>query len=218
MPASFRLILLIPLFFLTVEAQELPVPLINIPPIHAETVDGKKIHLNAPNIITLVLKSNQSLSQRTRHTAELLDDLRGIDQWRLIVVVDFRESIANLLPSIVRMQIRSHLDQEAIRLTPFYRANNNPNNPRLDLHTIADFDGIISEAIGWKNKPQELAAIIFNTKGYIHRRWSDIRNPQSLRKHLLRLLRHNQKRTTRKAPENELEDPDDSDSFSPVNQ
>lgn len=189
------LLLTFALFPLRTWAQEqLPVPLINIPPIHAETVDGKKIHLNAPHIITLALKSNQRLSQRTRDIASALDDLRGLKQWRLVVIVDFRDSIANLLPSIVRMQIRKNLDEEAIRLIPFYKANKNPINPRLELHTIADFDSAVCESLGWKNNPQELAAILFNTKGYVHRRWSDLRNPRPLRQHLLRLLRQHEKR------------------------
>ncbi|MCS7063822.1 MAG: hypothetical protein NZM04_07255 [Methylacidiphilales bacterium] len=172
---------------------DLPPPLISIPPIHAETVDAQKIHINSPGIITLVLKSNQPLADRTRSIARSLDDLRGLKEWRLIVVIDFRNSLANLLPTIVRIQIRSNLDQEAQRLLPYYRSNGNPNSPRHDLHTIADFDGTIAEALGWNNKPNELAATLFNTKGYIHRRWSDLHNPQPLRRHLLRLLRSKNK-------------------------
>jgi hypothetical protein len=84
--------------------------------------------------------------------------------------------------------MRADLNEEAERLIPWYRANKNPNNPRPDLCGIADFDGKVTESLGWGSDDTKMKVSIFGKNGDVV--WSNVnlRTPASLQAEIEKLL------------------------------
>jgi hypothetical protein len=135
--------------------------------------DNRSIELNAKGFVTLVLYSSEDLQDRTRELGRWIDSLRGRTHFRLIVVVDLRDSLGGLVPGVVRDQMRSNLDTEAKRIKPFYNENKSPLDPRKDLCVIPDFSGDLCTELGWKEELEKIEAVLFDENGNEINRWND---------------------------------------------
>ena len=175
-----RLFALILLFICTpAGAKELP---------HPKDCDGKVVDLNPTNGITVVLASSQPLAETTREFGRALYGWQGRKEFRVIVVVDLRKSLGTLFKGWTVGKMRADLDEEAERLIPWYRANQNPRNPRPDLCGIADFDGKVTESLGWGSDDTKMKVTIFGKSGDVL--WSavNLKSPISLQSEMEKLL------------------------------
>ncbi|SDT87745.1 hypothetical protein SAMN05444156_0340 [Verrucomicrobium sp. GAS474] len=159
-------------------ALALPLP---AKPIEGVNADGHAVTLNAKDLVTVVISSSPDTQERTRQAGSLIDTYRGRKDFRLIIVVDLRDSLAGIVPDFVKSQIRTNLDTEAKRLIPFYRKNGNPGNPRTDLAAIPDFDGKLVDALKWNPDDDLLRVTVFGRDGNVLHYWEDLKAPEQLR-------------------------------------
>jgi len=149
-------------------------------PIHAVDADGHPAVLNARDVITAVLSSSPDTQDRTRKAGAILDPYRGRKDFRLIVVIDLRDSLAGIVPDFVKSQIRHNLDDESKRLVPFYRKNGNPGDPRRDAVAIPDFDGKLIDALAWNPDDDLLRVTVFGKEGRVLHYWEDLQKVDEL--------------------------------------
>ena len=150
--------------------------------------DGKTVSLNPAGNVTVLLASSQPLADQTREFGRSIYGWQGRDAFRVIVVVDLRKSLGTLFKGWTVGKMRADLDEEAERLIPWYRANKNLNNPRPDLCGIADFDGKVTESLGWGSDDTKMKVSIFGKNGDVV--WSNVnlRTPASLQAEIEKLL------------------------------
>ena len=150
--------------------------------------DGKTVSLNPPGNVTVILASSQPLADQTREFGRSIYGWQGREAFRVIVVVDLRKSIGTLFKGWTTGKMKADLDEEAERLIPWYRANQNIKNPRGDLCGIADFTGKATEALGWGDDDTKMKVTIFGKEGDVV--WSDMdsKSPQALQLEITKLL------------------------------
>ena len=155
---------------------------------HPKDCDGKVVELNPADRITVVLASSQPLADTTREFGRALYGWQGRKEFRVIVVVDLRKSLGTLFKGWTVGKMKADMDEEAERLIPWYRANKNLNNPRPDLCGIADFDGKVTESLGWGSDDTKMKVSIFGKNGDVV--WSNVnlRTPASLQAEIEKLL------------------------------
>jgi len=149
-------------------------------PLPATDVDDRAVVLNAPGAVTAVISSSPQTEKATRDAGAQLDRYRGRADFRLVIVVDLRDSLAGIVGGYVRDRMKQNLDAEALRLRPFYRANGNPRNPRADLEAIPDFDGRTVDSLHWDKDPAHLRVTVFGRDGHLLRRWDDLKDYREL--------------------------------------
>ena len=155
---------------------------------HPKDCDGKVVELNPTNRITIVLASSQSLADTTREFGRAVYGWQGRKEFRVIVVVDLRKSLGTLFQGWTVGKMKADLNEEAERLIPWYRANQNPNNPRPDLCGIADFDGKVTESLGWGGDDTKMKVKIFGKSGDVVWSVMDVIRPDALRREVQNLL------------------------------
>ncbi len=148
--------------------------------LQAIDVDDRPVVLNSPGAVTAVISSSPDTQNATRDAGAQLDRYRGRPDFRLVIVVDLRDSLAGIVGGYVRDRMKQNLDAEALRLRPFYRANGNPHNPRPDLEAIPDFDGKIVDSLHWDKDPARLRVTVFGRDGHVLRRWDDLKDYREL--------------------------------------
>ena len=156
--------------------------------VHPKDCDGKIVELNPTNRITVVLASSQPLADTTREFGRAIYGWQGRSDFRVIVVVDLRKSLGTLFKGWTTGKMKADLDEEAERLVPWYRANQNAKNPRPDLCGVADFDGKVTESLGWDSDDTKMKVTIFGKEGDVV--WSGVclKTPLSLQAELQKLL------------------------------
>jgi hypothetical protein len=141
-------------------------------PITATDADSHLITLNEIGKVSVIISSNQDIQKQTREAGHILDQFQGVPDFREMVVVDLRNSLGNVLPPLVRLEMRRNLDQEAKRIAPFFLANGSKENPRLHTIAVPDFNGKICDALGW-TKPEPIVQVItFARSGEVAFRWA----------------------------------------------
>lgn len=145
------------------------------PLIKATDADGVQRTLNPKGQVTVIIYSNPAVQDRTRQTGKELDLFHGREDFRSIVVVDLRGTMADWAPGYTVRRMVKDLDQEAIRLTPVYRKKGNSKNPRPDLSAVADFTGEICLKLGWEKPKNQLRIIVFNKQGMRQKEWEDLK-------------------------------------------
>jgi hypothetical protein len=151
------------------------------PLIQVQDADGVTRSLNPPGQVTVLIYSNPSVQDRTRQTGKALDLFQGRKDFRSIVVVDLRGTMADWAQGYTLRRMVKDLDQEALRVTPAYRKNGNPSNPRSDLSAVADFKGDLCLQLGWEKPQNQLRIILFDQKGRKHREWEDLKDFHELK-------------------------------------
>jgi hypothetical protein len=150
--------------------------------------DGKTVSLNPPGNVTVILASSQPLADQTREFGRSIYGWQGREAFRVIVVVDLRKSIGTLFKGWTTGKMKADLDEEAERLIPWYRANQNIKNPRGDLCGIADFTGKATEALGWGVDDTKMKVTIFGKEGDVVGSDMDSKSPKALQLEITKLL------------------------------
>ncbi|NBS49018.1 MAG: hypothetical protein EBQ51_07940 [Verrucomicrobia bacterium] len=155
---------------------------------HAKDCDGNVVDLHPAGRVTVVMASSQTLADTTREFGRALYGWQGRKEFRVIVVVDLRKSLGTLFKGWTVGKMRADLDEEAERLIPWYRANRNSANPRPDLCGVADFDGKITESLGWGADDRKMKVTIFGKGGDVV--WSDMdaNSPQTMQSEVRKLM------------------------------
>ena len=151
-------------------------------------VDGRERMLNGKGKVHVVIYSNEDVQDRTRAAGKSLDEFQGLPEFRSIVVVDLRGSLANLAKGYTQRRMIRDLDAEARRVTPFYRKNGNQGDPRLDVSAVADFQGELAGKLGWKETAETLRVIVFDQNGGEAARWENLQDYAPLQKVVGKLL------------------------------
>jgi hypothetical protein len=155
---------------------------------HPKDCDGKVVELNPADRITVVLASSQPLADTTREFGRALYGWQGRKEFRVIVVVDLRKSLGTLFKGWTVGKMKADLDEEAETLIPWYRANQNPNNPRPDLCGIADFDGKATESLGWGSDDTKMKVSIFGKDRNVVWSGVNVKSPAFLQAEIEKLL------------------------------
>ena len=127
--------------------------------------DGQETLLNPKGQITVVMASSQALADTTREFGRAVYPWQGLEDFRLIVVVDLRKSLGSFVRSWTKGRMRADLDEEALALKPWFMARGNKSNPRQYLCAIPDFDGKATEALGWGTDDEVMKVKIFGKDG-----------------------------------------------------
>jgi hypothetical protein len=98
----------------------------------------------------------------------------GDPKVRLVTLVNFQQNILLPLRGLVSAVIRNRLDAEAKEVQKSYTERHINRNARDDLYVVADFDGKAVSQLGITPTSQEFAVFIFDGKGRLVRRWSDV--------------------------------------------
>jgi len=150
--------------------------------------DGQTFQLNPKGKIMILLASSQPLADTTREFGSSLYGWQGRDGFRVTVVVDLRKSLGTLFKGWTLGTMKANLDEEGIQIQPWYRANGNLGNPRADLCAIADFDGKVTDALGWGNDENKMKVTIFGKDG--EKIWdsTNAQSPAPMHKEVQKLL------------------------------
>lgn len=142
--------------------------------------DGKPTDLNPKGKITVVMASSQPLADTTREFGRAVYPWQGLEDFRVIVVVDLRKSLGTLFKGWTVGKMKADLDEEALTLTPWFRARGNTNNPRAYLCAIPDFDGKATEALGWAANPEVMKVNLYGKEGEVVWSSQDAKSPKPL--------------------------------------
>jgi hypothetical protein len=150
--------------------------------------DGQPFELNPKGKIMILLASSQPLADTTREFGSSLYGWQGRDGFRVTVVVDLRKSLGTLFKGWTLGTMKANLDEEGIQIQPWYRANGNLGNPRPDLCAIADFDGKVTDALGWGNDENKMKVTIFGKDGEKVWNSTNAQSPAPMLKEVQKLL------------------------------
>jgi hypothetical protein len=104
----------------------------------------------------------------------------GDPKVRLITLVNFQQNIIFPLRGMVSAVIRHRLDAEAKEIQKSYAERHINRNARDDIYVVADFDGKAVSQLGIAPVSPEFAVFVFDGKGRLVRKWSDVPTPEML--------------------------------------
>lgn len=157
-------------------------------PLEVTDCDGQIIVLNPMEKVVVILASSQALAEQTREFGRALYGWQGRNDFRVVVVVDLRKSLGTLFKSWTLGKMKADLDEEGERLLPWYRANHNFGQPRPDLCGVADFDGQVTEKLGWGKDDRQMKATIFGKSGDVVWSGVDLITPETLQVEVKKLM------------------------------
>jgi hypothetical protein len=149
-------------------------------PMTVVDADEKRVHLNEPGRVTLVVVCTEDSEGACRKAGRVVDPVHGRDDFRQVVIVDLRDSLGGFVEGYVTYRMRNDMDVEAKRLAKVYAANGSKRNPREDMSAVADFEGEISDKLGFTEPSKYLRAILFGKDGKEIKRWDRVRNLKEL--------------------------------------
>ena len=137
-------------------------------------VDGKQ-HSTANGhvtVITVVTRRDEvkadTVGERVTHVT------LGDPKFALINLVNFQQNILSPLRGMVSVMIRHRLDSEATEIQKKYDKMQIKRKARDDIFVVADFDGKAMTQLGMDPTSSEFAVFIFDGRGRLVRRWSDV--------------------------------------------
>jgi hypothetical protein len=153
--------------------------------------DGVVRRLDEPGRVTVVIYSNPALQDWTRKAGASLDQFQGRSDFRSVILVDLRKSMADWAPGYTVRRMQKDLDKEAERIRPSYQKNGNKNNPRPDVSAVADFKGQASRAVGWDEPANQKRVVVYGKDGKVAFRSEDAADFSVLRKAVAAALEGN---------------------------
>ncbi|MBX7157133.1 MAG: hypothetical protein K1X66_01925 [Verrucomicrobiae bacterium] len=157
--------------------------------IKAVDADGRTWVLNQPGRVMVVIGNNARTADEARKCGKTLDCFQGRKDFRCLVLVDLRGSMANWSKGYTIRRMQRDLDQEAERVRPFYLKNTNQGDPRDEIGAVADFRGEVCEELGWPPNQRELRVIIFGKDGKIAKRFEPVTTYKAVREETEELLK-----------------------------
>lgn len=139
--------------------------------IKAVDADDRTWILNQPGRVMVVIGNNIKTADEARACGKAMDKFQGVKDFRCLVVVDLRGSMANWSKGYTQRRMQRDLDKEAERIRKFYKNNDNHVDPRDELGAVADFDGKVCKRLNWEPKQRELRVVIFGKNGKIVKRF-----------------------------------------------
>ena len=139
---------------------------------HLSTADG---HVT---IISVVNRRDEAKAQAVGDRVSQIT--AGDPKIRLITLVNFQQNIILPLRGMVSAVIRHRLDDEAKEVQKLYSQRHINRNARDDIYVVADFDGKAVSQLGIAPVSAEFAVFVFDGKGRLVRRWSDVPTPELL--------------------------------------
>jgi hypothetical protein len=98
----------------------------------------------------------------------------GDPKIRLITLVNFQKNIFPPLQGMVSAIIRNRVEAEANELQKQYSQKHINRRARDDIFVVADFNGKTVTQLGIDPASSEFAVFVFDGKGRLVRRWSDV--------------------------------------------
>jgi hypothetical protein len=187
-PSRFflRAILLRPQYFFlmtalaaaTVQAAELRVG--NTYPLTFVDVDRHQFS-TADGHVTIISVVNRRDEAKAESVGDRVTQLTfGDPKVRLTTLVNFQQNIIPPLRGMVSAVIRHRLDAEAKEVQKMYATRHINRNARDDIFVVADFDGKAVTQLGINPISPEFAVFIFDGRGRLVRRWSDVPSQEAL--------------------------------------
>jgi hypothetical protein len=134
-------------------------------------------------IITVVTRRDEDKAQAVGDGVPRM--YYGDPKFRLITLVNFQQSIFPPFRGMLSAIIRRRLDDEAKELQKTYTERHLTRNPRDDIFVIADYDGKAVSQLGLAPTSSEFAVFIFDGRGRLVRRWSDVPSADALAQGIL---------------------------------
>jgi len=153
-----------------------------------KSCDGKIVTLNPDGKITVVMASSQPLAETTREFGRAMYPWQGLEDFRVIVVVDLRKSLGTLFKGWTVGKMKADLNEEGETLQPWFRARGNKSNPREVLCAIPDFDGKTSESLGWGADERKMKVTLFGKDGKVIWSSTDVDSSTEVTRRLVELL------------------------------
>src|ERR1700674_781545 len=104
----------------------------------------------------------------------------GDPKYHLIQLVNFQQNIFPPFRGMVAAIIRNRLNAEAKELQKTYAEKHIARDARHDIFVIADFDGKAVSQLGIAPTSSEFAVFVFDGRGRLVRRWSDVPSAEAL--------------------------------------
>jgi hypothetical protein len=143
--------------------------------------DDKKVLLNQPGMVTLVLVCSEDSQEACRKAGRTMDPVHGHANYRQRIIVDLRDSLGGFVEDFVKSRMREDMDEEAKHLKEVYAKNGSRRNPRSDLSATPDFEGELCAKLGFAETSENLRAILFGKDGKEIRRWEQVEDLNQLR-------------------------------------
>jgi hypothetical protein len=131
--------------------------------------------------VTIISVVNRRDEAKAQSVGDRVSQLSlGDPKIRLITLVNFQQNIIPLLRGMVSAVIRHRLDAEAKEIQKTYVARHINRNARDDIFVVADFDGKPVSQLGINPISPEFDVFIFDGRGRLVRRWSDVPSQEAL--------------------------------------
>ena len=131
--------------------------------------------------VTIISVVNRRDEAKAQSVGDRVSQLSlGDPKIRLITLVNFQQNIIPLLRGMVSAVIRHRLDAEAKEVQKTYGARHINRNARDDIFVVADFDGKPVSQLGINPISPEFDVFIFDGRGRLVRRWSDVPSQEAL--------------------------------------
>jgi hypothetical protein len=131
--------------------------------------------------VTIISVVNRHDEAKAQAVGDRISQITAGDpKVRLITLVNFQQGIILPLRGMVSAVIRHRLDDEAKEVQKSYSQRHINRNARDDIYVVADFDGKAVSQLGIAPTSPEFAVFVFDGKGRLVRRWSDVPSPEML--------------------------------------
>jgi hypothetical protein len=131
--------------------------------------------------VTIISVVNRRDEAKAQSVGDRVSQLTfGDPKIRLITLVNFQQNIIPPLRGMVSAVIRHRLDAEAKEVQKTYAARHINRNARDDIFVVADFDGKAVSQLGINPISPEFAVFVFDGRGRLVRRWSDVPSQEAL--------------------------------------
>ena len=175
-PQCFFLVLL----FATTTAPGVQLHQGNTYPLTFTDVDRHQLS-TADGHVTIITVVNRRDEAKAQTVGDRVSQITSADpKFRLITLVNFQQGILSPLRGMVSAVIRHRLDDEAKDVQKSYAERHINRNARDDIFVVADFDGNAVSQLGIAPTSAEFAVFIFDGKGRLVRRWSDVPSSEML--------------------------------------
>ena len=169
-------------FFLIAVATAQAVPLNpgNTYPLTFTDVDRRQLS-TADGHVTIISVVTRRDEAKAETVGERMSKITfGDPKVRLINLVNFQQNIFPPLRGMVSAMIRHRLNQEAKEVQKKYGDLHINRNASDDIFVVADFDGKAVSQLGLAPTTSEFAVFIFDGKGRLVRKWSEVPPPDQL--------------------------------------